>query len=238
MEIKSSNPALLAEGKKGREHETQEDRDRASSYIENNLPSGTQEELQEAFDKYSEYLYKILDYAEDESLTKEQLEEAKRHLYFVKHGPRAKYLLGNRRGKLTSADVFYILVTTTSSPKLAEVFGVTRKEICAIRRGDSSAWRWEYDLVRKLSRDIRFSLKRFDPYNRSVVSKSGKYSKRVAYRCWKVTPESKEELFLITSMAKAKRLRKDLIPVKEYALLEKRGALDVLYPIEIADVLC
>lgn len=188
---------------------------------------GSPEELQEAFEVSSNYLYKILDYAErDELIPKEDWERERRIFQFCMQGPKAGFFRLDKREKMTSADVLYILSTTLPETKLAERLGVNRRLIREIRTGINKSWYWEYLLIRRLKAIIRTHLTSIPDLNRLI------------YTVTRVHPDlSKEILCYATSKRKARKLRESFITKGIFKKLKEDGTLDILYPIEPIDVL-
>ncbi len=189
-------------------------------------PEGTQEELEKAFKMSETYLYKLLDYAEaDTELTKEELAEARRIFAFSKQGPKAAHFMANQRSKLVSADILYILTSTLPSTNISKMYGIQKEEVKKIRRGESPSWDWEYRFVKRMKGLIKGKLIQSHLYRRIfTVSKV-------------ISPEKKEILLYTSSLRKAKELRQSIIPKMEWYQLEKKGTVDIIYPIELIQVL-
>lgn len=182
---------------------------------------GTTEELEESWKVAEEYLYKILNYAEqDVLLSEEELEEARRIFSFVRQGPRAHTFVVEKDAKLTSADVFYILTTTVPGSHMAKRFGITTVEVNKIRNGNSPAWEWEYHFVKRIKTIVRTYLTKTRDLGRSVWTLSKVHS-----------PTQTEVLVYTTSQRKAKNIRESILTKKEMEDLVKKGTLDVVYPI-------
>jgi len=191
----------------------------------NKRPEGTQEELEEAFKLTETYLYKLLDYAEkDEGFTKEELAEARRIFAFAKQGPKATYFVANPRSKLVSADVLYILTSTLPAPNIAEKYGIKVEKVKEIRRGASAPWIWEYLFVKRIKAIIRGQIAR---NKRSIIYSISKV----------ISPDKTDILIYTNSLRKAKELRQSILTKKEYNELEKSNTLDIIYPINVIDIL-
>lgn len=189
-------------------------------------PKGTQEELERAFRMSETYLYKLIDFADrDQEMTKEELEEARRIFAFSKQGPKAAYLLANPRSKLVSADVLYILTTTLPATNIAKKYGIQVEEVKKIRRGESPSWDWEYRFVKRLRGAVKGKL---------IQAKT---QRRIFSISKVISPTKKEILVYVSSLRKAKELRRSLMPKPELYKLEKNGTLDIVYPIELVEVL-
>jgi hypothetical protein len=191
-------------------------------------PEGTEEELKEAFDMTSEYLYKILDYAvSNKSLTKEELDKERRIYAFARQGPKAGYFVHNPRGKLTSADVLFILSSYDPSIKVAKLYDMAPCKINEIRRGESLEWKWEYTFYTRMKKIIKEGLAKFQP----------ELLRKKIYKLSKVySPANAEILIYTTSHKSAKKIRDSIIKKGEMAKLLKDGTLDIIYPIEKIEV--
>ena len=191
-------------------------------------PIGTQEELEEAFEISSSYLYKMIDYSErKEVITKEELDKERRIFTFCNQGPRSGYFRLNPRGRFTSADVLYILTTNHPAEELSRQYGVSGRKIRDIRRGDSPSWKWEYDFVKRLRVNTRNKLRAFNVTRNPIIytlSHIDIYNVKVI-------------LYHIISKRKALELREQILTKKEYNRLIKEGTLDILYPIDQVEVL-
>lgn len=192
----------------------------------NQKPNGTQEELEEAFRVSETYLFKILDYAEkDELISKEKLEEYRRIFAISKQGPKARHLLSDNRSKLVSADILYILTTTLPASHIAKRYELQVDEVRRIRRGESPTWDWEYRFVKRIKGMIKGRMIQQDIRQRIYsVSKV-------------LSPDKKEILIYTTSHRKAKELRESIIPKMEMYKLIKNKSLDIIYPIELIEVI-
>jgi len=188
---------------------------------------GSPEELQEAFEISSNYLYKILDYAErDEVIPEGEWERERRIFQFCMQGPKAGFFRLDKREKLTSADVLYILTTSLPETRLAERMGINRRTVSEIRKGISKSWYWEYMLVRRLKAIIKGSLIRVKDLNVK------------AYALYKVNPNlSREVVLYASSIRKARSLRESIIAKGIYKKMKEEGTLDILYPIEHIEIL-
>jgi hypothetical protein len=191
-------------------------------------PEGTQEELANSFEVASAYLYRLLDYAEQEDqVTKEELDEERRIFSFCKAGPRAAYFRLDPKSKLVSADVLYMLTSTLPAKYIAEKFNMCERKVRAIRSGDTEEWYWEYLLIRRLKTIIAANLR---SAKKGTDAKMYSLSKLVDY-------DKYEILMYATGKYKLSRLRKDIITPKEYEKLLKNKTLNIVYPINQIDLL-
>jgi len=190
---------------------------------------GTEEEKKEAFEVASKYLYKLLDYAEkDEVITEEELAQERRIFSFAKQGPRGGYLRWDKRSKLVSADVIYILTSTLPAEHIAKKYGMSGRKVRAIRRGEVDEWYWEYFFIRRLMTIIRARYK----------SRTEPMTCRVAYSLSKLKEDKSYEILLYSSSIRtAKKLREDILTKVEFAKLTKTKTLDIYYPINQIDLL-
>ncbi|UOF79370.1 hypothetical protein [Caudoviricetes sp.] len=192
-----------------------------------NIPEGTEEELRNSFKHVESYLYRLLDYStKEEGISKEELDEARRIFLFAKYGPRAGYLRFDKRLKLTSADVLYILTTSSPSSRLSKIYGLEEAFIKHIRRGTFREWYFEYSLIRRLKAIIKHELKRKKVHTTSIM-----------YVVYKLNDDlTKNVLFYTTSRRKAVSMRAQAIPIKEINNYIDNKTLDIYYPIEKLEV--
>lgn len=191
-------------------------------------PEGTQEELMDAFEIASSYLYKILDYADkEEVIPKEVLDKERRIFSFAKRGPRAAYFRLDSKSKLVSADVLYMLTSTLPAKYIALKFNINERKVRAIRRGEVSEWYWEYLLIRRLRTIITAKLRNA---KKGVTAKMYSLSKLTG-------PDKYEILMYASGKTKLARLRQDIIPPKEYEELVCAKTLHIIYPIDQIDLL-
>ena len=188
---------------------------------------GDEEMLEEAFEVSSNYLYKILSYADKEEEIPDEILEKERAIFsFCMQGPRAGNFRLNKKGKLCSADVLYILCNTMSAPRLAKKFGVNELTIKSIRNGMVPGWNWEYQFVNRMRTIIKHQ-----------INQSTYRHHEILYSISKVTEYgTKEILMYTTSRCKAKALRESLIHGATLKMLVRKGDLDILYPIEKIEV--
>ena len=188
---------------------------------------GDMEMLEEAFEVSSNYLYKILSYADKEEIIPDEVLERERAIFsFCMQGPRAGNFRLNKKGKLCSADVLYIMCNTQSAPALAEKFGVNELTIKSIRKGMVPGWNWEWQFVNRMKTIIKHT-----------ISQSTYRRHEILYSISKVTEYgTKEILMYTTSKVKARALRESLIHKATFKALMKREELDILYPIERIEV--
>jgi hypothetical protein len=191
-------------------------------------PTGSPEEKEEAFEVASNYMYKLLDYADkDEVIPADVLERERRIFSFCKVGPRAAYLRLDATSKLVSADVLYMLTSTLPAEHIARRFNMSGRKVRAIRRGEAREWYWEYLLIRRLRVIIQARLK---------VAKKG--TKAKMYSISKLVGIDKYEILHYASgRLKLVKLREDIIPPKEYEEMVSSKTLDILYPINQIDLL-
>lgn len=191
-------------------------------------PTGTKEEMEEAFEVASNYMYKLLDYADkDEVIPEDVLEKERRIFSFCKVGPRAAYFRLDSTSKLVSADVLYMLTSTLPAEHIAKRFGMSGRRVRAIRRGELREWYWEYLLIRRLRTIVQARLK---------CAKKG--TKAKMYSISKLVGVDKYEILHYASgRLKLVRLREDIIPPKEYEEMVASKTLDILYPINQIDLL-
>ena len=191
-------------------------------------PEGTKEEMEEAFEVTSSYLYKLLDYADDpEGIPQDVLDYERRIFSFAKVGPRAGYFRFDRKSKLVSADVLYILTCTLPAKVVGKKFGICERKIGAIRRGEVEEWYWEYALIKR----IRVMLT-------ARQRQANKAPRTRVFSISKLVDIGKEEILLyVTGLRKAKSIRQDIIPLREYKKLEENNTLDIVYPIKQIEVI-
>ena len=192
---------------------------------------GTPKELLSAHEKMSKYLYRLLDYADKpDPVPKEVVDEEKRILAYCLQGPKAGHFRHAPRNKLTSADVIYILSSTVPSTLLGDKFGIDPRKVREIRSGQAEEWLWEWNLIHRLRTIIKYQSKGDNADKSSFV-----------YSLSKVTDEllgpKKEQLYLISSIRKARKLREDILTKKDYNKLIKDNKLDYYYPIEKVEIL-
>ena len=182
---------------------------------------GSQEEKMEDATIIKEYTYKLLDYADKDELPEEEVERHKRLYQFARQGPKAWHHRFNVKNKITSADVLYLLTTNMSSERVGKLLGINGRKVRAIRSGFYPCWEWEYQLIKRIKAIVHNDLKD----RTSDIIKVYSLSKVIS-------PTNKEELYLFSSMMKAKKARKDILSKTEYNKLTKNDTLDILYPIE------
>lgn len=191
-------------------------------------PEGSDEELMEAFKEAESYLYTITSYIDkEEIIPKEVLDKERRIFQFAKQEPRAASFRLTKQGKLTSADVLYFLSSTKSSTRLAAQYDICSSKIRDIRRGDSPDWHWEYTFVKRLKAMIRGEMSKSRSAGDDENNRHRIYS--LSHR---TSPNDIEILYYTTSLRKAKKLRQDIIKVKDYEKMIKEGTIDIIYPIE------
>jgi hypothetical protein len=190
---------------------------------------GTEEEKVEAFEVASSYLYKLLDYAEkDEVISEEELARERRIFSFAKQGPRGAYLRWDKRSKLTSADVIYMLTSTLPAEHIARKFDMTGRKVRAIRRGEAIEWYWEYLFIRRLMTMIRT---RYKNSTKPIVN-------RIGYKLSKLKDDQTYEVLLYSSSIRtARKLREDILTKELFTKLTKNKTLDIYYPVEQIDLL-
>jgi hypothetical protein len=191
-------------------------------------PSGTSNQMNEAFEVASEYMYHLLDYADKKvPISDEELERERRIFSFCKLGPRAGYLRLDPNSKLVSADVLYMLTSTLPAKYIAAKFGMCERKVRAIRRGETEEWYWEYLLIRRLKTIITTNLR---SAKKGVTAKMYSLSKLVGVNKYEI-------LMYASGKHKLTRLREDIIPIKEYVSLIETKTLDIIYPINQIDLL-
>ena len=200
---------------------------------EDQMPTGTPEEMEEAWEKTEEYLYKILSYAPadpDKHITKEEREKEIRFLKFMRLGPRASYLRHAKDTKLTSADVLYILTCETSAKHLCALYDVSHETINGIRRGQFTMWAWEYYFVKRLRTMLRGEKFCYKNY-------SGKRGVKV-YKIEELNKETGklEIIGYASGIRRAKELRKILVPKQSFERFTKSKTLDIRWPITPLDI--
>lgn len=196
------------------------------------LPSGTPEQMISSWEKAETYLYKILSFApKDSYLTKEELDEIRRDMVFMRYGPRVKYLVGDKRTKLTSADVLYILTCTIPSKQLSELYDVDPETIRGIRSNKQKEWVWEYNLIKRLTTTIKAN------YFQSDITGNRIIPPRI-YKLSELQDNGEFKIILYCSgIRKARILRADLIPKRKFNSLVKNKTLEIIYPIEALDII-
>lgn len=188
---------------------------------------GTIEEKMEAAILTQEYIYKLLDYAgPEDDLPKEEMEKLRRNYAFARQGPRAFFQRFNKRGKLTSGDVLYLLTTTKSSDRVGKELGVDGRKVRGIRQDEYPCWKWEYDLIKRIKAIIINDLKRNEYNTRKIFIISHQES-----------PSILKDLYYTNSLRMAKKVRKDMLPKYKLQELEKEGTLDIIYPIRSEDLI-
>lgn len=199
------------------------------------MPQGTPEELRNTWERSEEYLYRILSYAprdREKDLTKEELEEERRYLKFLRLGPRAGYLRHAPKTKLTSADVLYILTCTLPSKFLCQVYDVSKETINGIRRNHFVEWSWEYYFVKRIKTLVRSEIYKYGGYG----VEENAYIR--FYKLEQLQPDNSFKVIAyMTGIRKAQRLREGLISKKEFTKLTKEGTLDIVWPITKIDVM-
>jgi hypothetical protein len=191
-------------------------------------PSGTPDQMNEAFEIASEYMYHLLDYADKKvPISNEELERERRIFSFCKIGPRAGYFRLDPNSKLVSADVLYMLTSTLPAKYIAAKFGMCERKVRAIRRGETEEWYWEYLLIRRLKTIITTNLR---SAKKGVTAKMYSLSKLVGVNKYEI-------LMYASGKHKLTRLREDIIPIKEYVSLIETKTLDIIYPINQIDLL-
>jgi hypothetical protein len=182
---------------------------------------GSEEEKMKDATTIKEYTYKLLDYAERKESPAEEVAAHRRLYAFDRQGPRSWCQRLNIKGKLTSAEVIYLLTTNMSSIRLSKILEVDSRKIRAIRAGEYPCWEWEYQLIKRI---------------KSIVAndyKDNKDSIKEVFVLYKVnSPTDREELYTFSSKRKAVKARKDIISKKRYEEMTKDKTLDILYPIE------
>lgn len=191
-------------------------------------PEGTQEELTEAFEIASNYLYKLLDYSDKKEIIPQDVLDRERRIFsFAKVGPRAGYFRLDPNSKLVSADVLYMLTSTLPAKYIAEKFNMCERKVRAIRRGEVEEWYWEYLLVRRLTTILTARLR---------SAKKGIDAKM--YSLSKLVDTNKYEILMYASgKYKLTKLRKDIISPKLFEKFTNEKTLDIIYPINQIDLL-
>lgn len=188
---------------------------------------GTPEEKEEARLLAEEYTFKILDYATADDIPQEELDFARRYMYFVKYGPNKDKFKFYNKSKLTHGDALYILSTSAPTKTLAKRYNVDESIIREIRRGESNTWKAEYALVKRLRTIIYHRLRQlYKNENRLIV-----------HGVYKREEDGEEKLLcLFTSKRKAINFRKEMLTKNELTVLLRRDALDLTYPIKPVDI--
>ena len=188
---------------------------------------GTEEEKMEAAKLTQEYIYKLLDYAgKDDDLPPEEMERLRRNYAFARQGPRAFFQRFNKRGKLTSGDVLYLLTTTKASERVGKELGVDGRKVRGIRQDEYPCWKWEYDLIKRIKAIVTNDLKLNEHKLRKIFIISHQES-----------PEILKDLYYTNSLRMAKKVRKDMLPKYKLQEYEKEGTLDIIYPIRSEDLI-
>lgn len=193
------------------------------------LESSSELERVEAEFEAKAYMYKILSYAKEDTLTSEELRKAKLFHYFSTKGVSNGYA-ANRTKKLLSADIFYILLCERPVEVLAEVFGVSPTTISLIKTGKQHPY--EHSLVQSIRSIVSKNLRRLKPNGEDKV-------KRSIFRLVKMNEsgDSYEILYHLKSKQVAGSIRKTIIKGDEYKYLVKKKLLDVKYPIQEVELL-
>lgn len=188
-------------------------------------PEGTDEEMLEAWEKSSNYLYKILNFSpvKGNHITPKQLEYERRIFKFLRLGPRAGYLAHSPKSKLTSADVLYILSSACSTNKAMEMFNVSYETVNGIRRGIYKEWNWEYALIKRL---------------KGLLVKSQEielYSKKLKLYELKHFNDQNvlEHVCFTINKKRANILRKEFCPPEDFKRMVREKTLDIYWPIVI-----
>lgn len=188
---------------------------------------GTEEEKMEAAKLTQEYIYKLLDYAgKDDDLPPEEMERLRRNYAFARQGPRAFHQRFNKKNKLTSGDVLYLLTTTKASERVGKELGVDGRKVRGIRQDEYPCWKWEYDLIKRLRAIIINDLKKSEYKTRKIFIISHQES-----------PSILKDLYYTNSLRMAKKVRKDMLPKYKLQEYEKEGTLDIIYPIRSEDLI-
>jgi len=200
--------------------------DKQASWFD--IPTGSKEEMNEAFKVANSYLYKLLDYAErNEAPSDEELAKERRIFSFCKAGPRAAYFRLDPMSKLVSADVLYLLTSNLPASHIAKKFNMCERKVRAIRRGETEEWYWEYLLIRRLRTIISA---RFKSSKKGYKAKMYSLSKLVGINKYDILMYSSGRLNLV-------KLREDIVPKKEYKQMLEDNTLDIIYPINQIDLL-
>ena len=188
------------------------------------LESSSELERVEAEFEAKKYMYKILSYAKEDTLTPEELRKAKLFHYFSTKGVSNGYA-ANRTKKLLSADVFYILLCERPVEMLAEIFGVSPSVISGIKTGKQ--YQYEHSLVQSIRSIVRKNLRRLRPNGEDKV-------KRSVFRLCKRKEDGSglEILYFCKSKQVAQGIRKTIIKESEFKRLTKKKLLEESYPID------
>ena len=202
-------------------------------------PKGTPEELRATWERSQEYLYRIMSYAPKdtyEPMTKEELEEERRYFKFLRLGPRAGHFRHENKSKLTSADVLYILTCTIPAKNLEPIYNVSHETINGIRRNQFKEWSWEYYFVKRIKTMVKGRIyeMRDNPY---PVDKK----QQVGIRFYKIEVLQKDNTFKVIAYAsgirKARALREELCPKREFEQRTKNKTLNIVWPITRIDLI-
>lgn len=195
---------------------------------ERDMPEGTKEELRATWERAEKYIYKVLSYApreRDRDLTKEEIEEERRYMKFIRLGPRAGYLSLSSALSLTSADVLYILTSCIPSTQLGAMYGVDPNTINRIRANKCKEWAWEFYFIKRLRTFMKAELLQSakDGYTSGYV---------MIYKLEHLQKDNTlKVLEYISGIRKAKKMRQDLCPKREFITRTYDGTLDIVWPI-------
>jgi hypothetical protein len=179
------------------------------------------------YNEFQESLFKFIDYSdEEEGPTKEEIDEERRRFSYYRKGHKVGRLRVDNKVNtdtlLTAPMIFYILLTPHSSKRLGKVFNVHPDYIKKIKAGDIEYWKWEYELVKRITNKLR---------NRSI-NRSYLRERTAVYILWKrpnLYDEDKELIYVCSSESAAKKVRKEMAKSKKVANPELAA---LYYPIE------
>jgi hypothetical protein len=206
------------------------------------MPEGTKEEMEEAWNLTETYTYNILSYLgrDKDGLTKEEFDKERRLVKFLKLGPRAHYLVGEMRSKLTSADVMYILLSTRPSTELSAQTGISKTTIKDLRAGRLNEWLWEYHFIKRVKTHCKSEI--YERPGAQTVRKRVKGRKEPVelmriYRIERLQEDGSFKTLMYTSgIRRAKQMRKVLLGDLIFNAWERDGLLDIRCPIVKIDL--
>lgn len=182
---------------------------------------------EDLYNEFQESLFKFIDYSDKEiEPTEEELNEERKRFSYYRKGHKIGRLRVDNKVRtdtlLTAPMVFYILLTPHSSERLGKVFNIHPDYVKKIKAGDIEYWRWEYELVRRITNSIR---------NRSI-NKSYLREKTAVYILWSrpdLYKEDKKLIYVCSSESAAKKVRKEMAKSRRITTPELAA---LYYPIE------
>lgn len=180
---------------------------------------------EDIFKDYEESLFRFIDYAEKEIIpSKEELDAERRRFSYFRKGHKAGRLRIDNLVRvdtlLTAPMIFYIMLTPHSSKILGEAFNVSPNYIKKLKAGIIEYWRWEYDLVRRITNTLR----------QRSINKSYTREGTSVYLLWhrpNLYEEGKSLVYVCSSESSAKKARRELAK-----RIKNEDLISLYYPIE------